>query len=565
MRKDTGERWNSVIRSDLRNWKNKKYFGGYRVKKTGKEFFHAEAQTTTPQDIQNRGERFHRDTQTVDTHNNRTQTVAEVGTQMTKSGCYVGKGKDYRIKVRKYTTAAQLHETKMQCATVIQCFFRKIQAERKTRQLRLERDLKLKAAKEKEQRRQNLIEKKRVMENERRLHPKTEKDFEILYSGLEHWRTHETNRINKLKLIEPARLAALADLLDQESALLQKIDKLKIDATIENREKSIYKLLEKMSSPKKWLCRDNKLVQVDTPNIIRARELRDLYHALNFPMLTVDERLQILLHVKFTVKEFDCNLTRDIVDLIDREGDLISRGRGEKSLEGLRKRICNLFLQFIQTPEFNPEVTSHTKLLNITDEPWKAAAVYYCRGCTKYKSSTEFYLSTTLKHLGKCKECSLKENLAIQKTDDSCYGTMLKQIRLQESQKRKMLNKTEDTFHAMALLQESDIRYLVDIIWNKKSVISGHRLIEDLILTRWDINQELSPWNCILLTKMEAATHDCQKSPDAVYSIEFRNKVFHKLLLARQHFGQLPSMAKYLSEHYLENSEGRLVHKSILK
>lgn len=125
----------------------------------------------------------------------------------------------------------------------------------------------------------------------------------------------------------------MADLLDQESGLLQKIDKLKIDANIENRERGIISLLDRVAAPKKWLC-DSKIVLVDTPNIIRARELRDLYHALNFPMLSVDERLQILLHVKFTAKEFDCNLTREVVDLIDREGDLISRGRSEKSLEG---------------------------------------------------------------------------------------------------------------------------------------------------------------------------------------------------------------------------------------
>jgi hypothetical protein len=210
-----------------------------------------------------------------------------------------------------------------------------------------------------------------------------------------------------MKLIEPARLAALADLLDQESALLQKIDKLKLEANVENRERGIVRFLEKISSPKKWLSGNNTIVHVDTPNIIRARELRDLFHALNFPMLTVDERLQILLHVKFTVKEFDCNLSREIVNLIDREGDLISRGRGEDSLEGLRKRISNLFLQFIQTPEFNPEVANHVKVLFpnqfafMNNQPLKDHAVYYCRGCTKYKSSTEFYLSTTMKHLGK--------------------------------------------------------------------------------------------------------------------------------------------------------------------
>ncbi len=58
-----------------------------------------------------------------------------------------------------------------------------------------------------------------------------------------------------------------------------------------------------MAAPKKWIaCNQTKIVHVDTPNTIRARELRDLYHALNIPLLSVDERLQILLHVKYTVK-----------------------------------------------------------------------------------------------------------------------------------------------------------------------------------------------------------------------------------------------------------------------
>jgi hypothetical protein len=34
--------------------------------------------------------------------------------------------------------------------------------------------------------------------------------------------------------------------------------------------------------------------------------------------ISVDERLDILLNTKWTVKEWDCNLTREIVDLIDR-------------------------------------------------------------------------------------------------------------------------------------------------------------------------------------------------------------------------------------------------------
>jgi hypothetical protein len=37
-------------------------------------------------------------------------------------------------------------------------------------------------------------------------------------------------------------------------------------------------------------------------------------------------------------------------------------GRSEASLEGLRKRLANLFLQFVHTPEFNPEAARFTQV-----------------------------------------------------------------------------------------------------------------------------------------------------------------------------------------------------------
>ena len=51
----------------------------------------------------------------------------------------------------------------------------------------------------------------------------------------------------------------------------------------------------------------------------------DLYNGLLLPNLSTDERLDVLLHTKWTVKEFDCNLTREIVELIDREADMLNR------------------------------------------------------------------------------------------------------------------------------------------------------------------------------------------------------------------------------------------------
>lgn len=51
-----------------------------------------------------------------------------------------------------------------------------------------------------------------------------------------------------------------------------------------------------------------------------------------------------------------------MVDLIERELDLMARAVKASSLEGLRTRITTLFLQYIKTPAFNPEVAKYLKV-----------------------------------------------------------------------------------------------------------------------------------------------------------------------------------------------------------
>lgn len=50
------------------------------------------------------------------------------------------------------------------------------------------------------------------------------------------------------------------------------------------------------------------------------------------------------------------------MELIDRETDLLMRDVKEANLGGLRKRISTLFLQYIKTPAFNPEVSRLLKV-----------------------------------------------------------------------------------------------------------------------------------------------------------------------------------------------------------
>lgn len=52
------------------------------------------------------------------------------------------------------------------------------------------------------------------------------------------------------------------------------------------------------------------------------------------------------------------------MELIDREVELRRREVKPANLEGLRKRISTLFLQFIKTPTFNPAVG---RLLKVRD------------------------------------------------------------------------------------------------------------------------------------------------------------------------------------------------------
>ncbi|KAK2096532.1 hypothetical protein P7K49_025566, partial [Saguinus oedipus] len=52
-----------------------------------------------------------------------------------------------------------------------------------------------------------------------------------------------------------------------------------------------------------------------------------------------------------------------------------------------------------------------------------------------------------------------------------------------------------------------DIQYLTENIWASQSVLSAWDNLSDLAMVRWNKSLEWSPWNCILLTKDEAAAH----------------------------------------------------------
>lgn len=73
----------------------------------------------------------------------------------------------------------------------------------------------------------------------------------------------------------------------------------------------------------------------------------------------MNQRLDVLLKVKWIVQPFNDVLAKDIIELIDREADLLNRGRPLKSMEKLRVRLQHLFLELIKTPDFNPSADEY--------------------------------------------------------------------------------------------------------------------------------------------------------------------------------------------------------------
>ncbi|KAL0234819.1 hypothetical protein PCE1_001855 [Barthelona sp. PCE] len=334
----------------------KPFLGGYRDKRNGKEYHHAFTQTFKKI---NMVQKFHRDTQTVHVVDVKQQCPREMSTQTIRRDlCMEG---NYRVVESGEYETADVYEAKRNAAAVtIQRVVRGYLARKQYGGLLMDRSKEeeaiLEMARKKDEYEAFINEKRRKA----RLSPRSNRDFKQIHDEVAKWHQREVDRINMMfpdkedEDQNKERQERMKALLSKETQMLQAIGKLKIKANKENRKNAVTKTLKLMSAPKLWAMSDGSVCEVSTPLCVRAEELKTLYEGLtsNIPL---DERLDVLLHVKCTVKEFDCALTRDIVDLIDREADLISRNRPVKTMKGLRQRISNLFLRFIETPEFNPE------------------------------------------------------------------------------------------------------------------------------------------------------------------------------------------------------------------
>ncbi|XP_071316230.1 IQ motif and ubiquitin-like domain-containing protein isoform X2 [Trachinotus anak] len=531
----------------------KAFMGGYRHRLTGAEYHHAAVQTL-PKRRPDRGVVvFSRDTQTVELKSQAQQCPINVSTQMTGIGCYVSCMNDKLVTPGNYITAEEYHNRRLRAVICLQSFARRWLAQQAVDQLRRERDRRLAWLEMQERRRREEKEEQLRDRRQRWLSPQRREDFNLLYHALEKWRGEEEQRINS-SLQGAERKAAFCLLLEQETRLIAAIGCHRIAVQNNNYDKTIRCFLDKSAAPHQWRAADGRLVEMDSQHTIRARELRDLYNNVTLPAVSQEQRLNILMILKHTVKEHECQLTWDIMDLIDREVDLMTRGVKAASLEGLRKRICTLLLQYIKTPAFNPEVA---KLLKVPQNSSQLKNdMFLCHSCHRYLRSANFSPAASTRLSGQCRDCVRLDNIARSRDDFSCYKNILRRLRADEQQ----LN--EDA-KIPFLLQVEDVRYLVEVVWASRSAFHASSDLYNLVFARWERKRDWSPWNCILLSKEEISAHLEVQDVHKAYEATFIRRIEHKHMLARRHFSQIPVMAEYLDSQPDATLGNQLVSKSI--
>ena len=175
-------------------------------------------------------------------------------------------------------------------------------------------------------------------------------DFDMVHNMLDRWRINEIKRTNR-DFFKSSNLVAQSLILSKEVEFLRAIDVVRTKVKKNCEERREFKFLRDLTKPVIWKGSDGKVIYVQTLQVQKAKEYRELYESLakaEDPS-SIDTRTDLLVALKRIIKEHSCQVSRDLEYLIDQELDLLSLHVDVQMLDQLRNRLKLAFLRLARS------------------------------------------------------------------------------------------------------------------------------------------------------------------------------------------------------------------------
>lgn len=502
----------------------KPYLGGYRNKKSGIEYHHAFSQSGPPEPKVSPEWKNTRDTQTIDVRHRRTDMTYDCSTQMSNELIWIPTLSDKILTAKTYETAEEREERLgvLRAILVIQRYFRRWKLNKALKVLSAEY---WKRIRDEENENLELLrdfEKQKKREILNKVFPRTRSDFCMLYAMVDRWKKGHIERISKMHTTA-SKLAEFYLLLQKEIEMLSVIEKQRHKLKQEMKVVDEIRFFHTISDPLRWVGYKGVPIVMDTLETQKGRTFKETYYKACNRELSIDERIQFLDELIGKLNAHNCQVGNEIITLVKREKELLRRNLDTTKLDILRKRIQALLLKHYKMPQCNEGVTK--RMLKLKEKDMENN-LFFCLRCETLKPYKEFPLNHRNNKFIACTICHWHDRTAEPWIDIAPYRFILRCIRRDE---RKRSWPSSIVF----IMQERDIHYLVERIWHSQSLISECKDVMKLRFVRWDVRQEWSPWNCILLTEEEAASHVKIKKLEDVYDEEIRQVIVSKHMFAR--------------------------------
>ncbi|GLV40975.1 uncharacterized protein CBL_04499 [Carabus blaptoides fortunei] len=522
----------------------KPYIGGYRNKETGIEYHHAFTQTGPPLPKVAPRNKNTRDTQTLDTRNRHIDMCYSRATQMNNEHTWMPNVNDRIITAQKYESAEERTERigYLRKVITIQRYFRRWKLNEALKKLVAEYRERIRNEKREQQELLRDYERQRKQEIINKVFPRTRADFSMLYAMVDRWKKAHIERISKL-YTPAAKLAEFYMLLNKEIEMLSVIEKHRQRLKQELRVVKEIRFFDEISDAVTWKGYKGLQVSMDTLETQKGREFKQVYYTLCNQNLTMEERLEFIAELSSKLKQHNCVVGNELSSLLDREMELLNRGVDNNQLDMLRKRSQALLLKHYQIPDCNEGVTRRLDKLR---EKAMDHDLIFCPRCLQFKLHKEYPLNYGSNKFRTCITCTWLDRTAEPWIDIAPYRLILRAIRKDE---KKRNSPSSIAF----IVQERDINYIVERIWHGQSIVSECKVLEKLRLVRWNVLNEWSPWNCILLTDEEAQSHLRIEDLQEVYDEEFIKIVVGKHMFARCVFANV-----LLLERSIRNEQDQL-------